>query len=182
MMQSEKLDAQQMAEIQVVYESATRLAKLNQALLLLAKIENNQFTESSYIQLDELIKTKLTIFDELIKHKQITVETKLVPFIVKMHPMLADVLVSNLIGNAIKHNVQGGQLLVEVSGTKLIIRNSGQPPGIPPSQLFQRFRKANPASDSLGLGLAIVKEICAVYKFALEYRYEEKEHIISIQM
>lgn len=181
MIQSESMDAQKMAEIQVVYESTARLAKLNQALLLLAKIENNQFTESKPIQLDELIKNKLVFFDELIKHKHISVETKLEPLTIQTHFMLADILVSNLIGNAIKHNVDGGKLSIEIKGKQLVIRNSGNPLSIAPSQLFQRFRKANPASDSLGLGLAIVKEICAVYHFALEYNYENKAHIISIR-
>ena len=149
-------------------------------MLLLAKIENNQFTESKQIQLDEIIKNKLNFFEELINHKNISVELKLEPLVINIHPMLADILVSNLIGNAIKHNINGGELYVELKNKLFIIQNSGKPLTIPPEQLFQRFRKAEPASESLGLGLSIVKEICHVYRFVLQYKYEDKQHTVSI--
>lgn len=181
MIQSKKMDAGQMMEIQAVYQSAARLAKLNQALLLLAKIENNQFTELQSLSLDELIKHKLEFFDELIQHKHISVEIKMQPVTVNMHPMLADILLSNLIGNAIRHNMEGGKLSVELNQKKLLIKNSGNPLNVDPTLLFERFRKANPASDSLGLGLALVKEICTVCGFALAYKYEINQHIISIR-
>ena len=44
--QSEKLDETQMNALQSLDEAATRLSKLNQALLLLTKIENSQFVQT----------------------------------------------------------------------------------------------------------------------------------------
>jgi signal transduction histidine kinase len=182
LIQSENLNAKQMEDVQAVYESATRLSKLTQALLLLAKIENNQFTELQPIKIEELIKTKINLFKELAKHKSISVEMELKSLVIKMHPMLADILVSNLIANAIKHNIEGGNLSIELNREGFVIRNSGTPLNVSPQVLFQRFRKANPASDSLGLGLAIVKAICTVYGFSLEYKYIDNLHIISIKL
>ncbi len=180
LIQSENLNAEQMHEVQAVYEASSRLAKLNQALLLLAKIENNQFSNSKKIQLDELIRNKIVFFEELIKHKNISIETNLEAFSIQIHPVLADIMVSNLIGNAIKHNQDGGGISIVLNQTQLSIRNSGKPLSIDPEQLFQRFQKADSSSGSLGLGLSIIKEICSVYHFKLSYKFDGKMHIISI--
>src|ERR1051326_4678693 len=51
MIQSENLSEEQMKPLQDIYESLNRLSKLNQSLLLLAKIENRQFSEEQKIDL-----------------------------------------------------------------------------------------------------------------------------------
>jgi signal transduction histidine kinase len=51
MMQDEQLTQKQSEAIQAAYNSVQRLTKLNQSLLLLAKIENNQFHEIKPINL-----------------------------------------------------------------------------------------------------------------------------------
>lgn len=181
LIQSGKLDEGQMKEIQVVYESATRLSKLNQALLLLTKIENNQFAEIQPVNLKELIEKKLTLFDDLILHKEIRVKRALqAELTVLMSPILADVLINNLLSNAIKHNIKGGELFVETSNDTLTISNSGSPLQLQAHELFQRFRKTNPSSDSLGLGLAIVKQICSSYTFSVQYNYTNGLHEIRV--
>jgi signal transduction histidine kinase len=180
LIQSENLSAKQMEEVQVVYESTARLSKLNQALLLLAKIENMQFGEVKEVELDKLIESKLELFEDLIKHKNLSVEKNIEYCIIQAHPSLADILISNLIGNAIKHNMKDGILKIELNKSGLIISNSGNTPSVPTEQFFQRFRKSDPASDSLGLGLAIVKEICNAYGFVIYYKYEGGLHILSI--
>ena len=119
-------------------------------------------------------------FEELIKHKNISIETNLEAFSIQIHPVLADIMVSNLIGNAIKHNQDGGGISIVLNQTQLSIRNSGKPLSIDPEQLFQRFQKADSSSGSLGLGLSIIKEICSVYHFKLSYKFDGKMHIISI--
>ncbi|MBI2271145.1 MAG: HAMP domain-containing histidine kinase [Bacteroidetes bacterium] len=181
MIQSGKLDEKQMKEIQVIYESATRLSKLNQALLLLTKIENNQFTGIQPVNIKELIEKKLNLFDDLILHKEIRVQRSLqAGLIVPMNPILADILISNLLSNAIKHNIRGGELFVETSKDTLTISNSGLPLKQQTYEFFQRFRKANPSSDSLGLGLAIVKQICSSYAFTVQYNYTNDLHEIRV--
>ncbi|NJO25514.1 MAG: HAMP domain-containing histidine kinase [Bacteroidia bacterium] len=72
-MQSENLPEQEMKTVQEVYESANRLSKLNQSLLLLAKIENRQFPDERLIGLKELIDAKLTGLEEMIRFKKFTI-------------------------------------------------------------------------------------------------------------
>jgi signal transduction histidine kinase len=182
LIQSENLSAMQMAEVQAVYEATGRLSRLNKALLLLAKIENRQFAETKEISLDELIEKKLENFSDMIAHKHLNVVKELEPVKINIHPSLADILLSNLIGNAIKHNIEGGTLKIELTTNKLTISNSGKPLSMPPEELFQRFRKADGASESLGLGLAIVKEICNVNGYSINYFYVNNLHIISVAL
>ena len=83
-------------------------------------------------------------------------------------PRLVELLVTNLIDNALRHNVDGGH--VEVSTgfargrTTIMVRNSG--PAILPGQieqLFQPFQRTGgrqiPRTDGHGFGLAIVQAI-----------------------
>ena len=181
LIQSENLSEKQVEDIKTVYDSAGRLSRLNQALLLLAKIENRQFAKTQPVELNELIERKLEAFDELLKHKNISVEKHLASVSLQMHPALADMLITNLIGNAIKHNINGGRLTIGLTEKRLSIENTGNPLTTSPEDLFQRFRKDSNASDSLGLGLAIVKEICAEYSFQVDYKYDNGIHAISVR-
>ncbi len=65
-------------QIQAVLQSTgalRQLSKLNESLLLLAKIENNQFETAEEISLADVTKKYLLLFDEFIKEKQLTLKT-----------------------------------------------------------------------------------------------------------
>ncbi len=181
LIQSGNFTELQMKEIQTIYESATRLSKLNQALILLTKIENRQFSEAQPIAITQLLEKKLELFDDLISHKEIAVQKLFQSeLIVGIHPALADILINNLLGNAIKHNIKKGDLIIKTTDNKLEILNSGNSLKHSGSELFKRFTKENVSSDSLGLGLAIVQQICTSYNFNVRYIYAAPHHIITI--
>jgi signal transduction histidine kinase len=180
LIQSENLSPGQVDNVKAIYESANKLSRLNQALLLLTKIENRQFAETKEVSLDQLIERKLELFSELIEHKKLSIEKKLSPINIKAHPTLADILITNLLGNAIKHNIEGGKLGIETGNRQMVIFNSGSPISGSSEDLFARFKKANPSSDSLGLGLAIVKEICDVYGYNIRYDYSDGIHKMTL--
>ncbi len=181
LIQSKDLSPEQAKLIREVNESTNRLSKLNQALILLTRIGNLQFTETKTIRINELVEGKLDHFEELLLLKQIQVSKELNESpAVQMNPVLADVLITNLIGNAIKHNVKNGQLHIKTTRQGLIICNTGESLKTPPAQLFDRFRKENPSSDSLGLGLAIVKQICDTFQIQIFYSYSEGLHTLVL--
>jgi len=64
-LQDKTLDTSQNEQIQIVYNTTSRLSKLNEALLLLSKIENKQFPDSAEINLVELVKQRLELIQEL---------------------------------------------------------------------------------------------------------------------
>ncbi|MEO8210613.1 MAG: HAMP domain-containing sensor histidine kinase [bacterium] len=181
LIQSENLLPDHMNILKEIYESSHRLSKLNQSLLLLAKIENRQFPETQNIDLKELILEKLRQFKEMIVYKNITIEKRFADTSeLKMNTYLADILFSNIIINAIKHSECNGKLSLELNSQSVIVTNSGIPTEIPPEKLFERFQKGKLSSDSTGLGLSIVKQICMTYDFRIQYFYEEGNHVVSV--
>ncbi len=177
LLQSENLPLREIKLVQGVYESANRLSKLNHMLLLLAKIENRQFQLEESLNPGELLENKLDYFDEMIRFKNIMVEKKIKePFTIKMNPQLADILFSNLIGNAINHNVNGGKIIITANENLLVVSNTGSPKSLPIATLFQRYSKESSSAESVGLGLAIVKQICDTYHYSISYSFSTDLH------
>jgi signal transduction histidine kinase len=83
-------------------------------------------------------------------------------------PDLVESLVSNLVDNAVRHNVPGGQVVVATAPTRITVTNTG--PVIPPEEvdrLFQPFQQLSAQRTRRhgghGLGLAIVQAIAAAH-------------------
>lgn len=170
LIQTEKLTETQTHWIEDIYQASRRMARLNQGLLLLAKIENHQFTDNQSIDLGKLLADKLKDMEEVMIFKQISVQTEnQQPFIVELSPALADSLVTNLVNNAIKHNHTGGQVELRVTANQLWLSNTGGKLTSDPERLFERFKKEAAGPDSAGLGLAIIKQICDNYGLQVKY-------------
>jgi signal transduction histidine kinase len=84
------------------------------------------------------------------------------------------------VGNAIRHNIFGGKISIELTKHSLIIVNSGNVLSVSPEKLFERFLKASPSGDSAGLGLSIVKQICDTYNFTVNYTHVRGIHTVSL--
>jgi signal transduction histidine kinase len=91
---------------------------------------------------------------------------------------LAEILINNLLKNAVKHNIQNGFINLKLTEKELIIDNSGADFKGDTDTLLQRFGKGE--NGNIGIGLAIVKEICELYNFSLDYSVSEKTHKISV--
>jgi len=182
LLQDANLKDGQVESIIQASDALTRLSKLNQSLLLLAKIENNQYETNETISLTVVTKKYLKLFDELIKDKQLTIDTFFVQdWLITMHPLLADSLISNLLGNAIKYNYNGGRITLSIKNNKFEISNTSILPSIDPQQIFKRFKKSNSDRNSNGLGLAIVKKICDTNHLSILYNKENEEHKFTIE-
>lgn len=157
-----------------------RLKRLNQSLLLLSKIENEQFDGRSEVVVNDLVGRILEDFSEQIDFYNLKLNY-LQENVVKwmINPDLADILLSNLIKNSIKHNAKDGWINVTLSDHKLIIENSGDT-ALDEEVIFNRFYKNSPSSESTGLGLAIAKAVTAVSHLTLDYMYNGK-HIFTIK-
>ncbi len=181
LLQEKNLGEKQLGEIQRINQTARKLSKLNQTLLLLAKIENRQFENREKVDVGELLDSKLDFFSELISHKEISIQKEIAHDVyMQMHPILAEIMVSNLITNAIRHNVKGGSIHVKLSPGKLCICNSGEPLQGASEKLFERFYKENNSSESTGLGLALVKQILETNGMHITYSYRENLHCFEI--
>lgn len=181
LLQDNNLVENQMQQIGSLIESLGKLSKLNQTLLLLTKIENRQFETANSINLSEAIFEKLNLLDVWLQYKNLALENHISPNIsIQINEYLLDVLLNNLLGNAIKYNLIGGIINIELNECNLIIKNTGNPLTMPTEQLFERFQKDSSTTDSLGLGLALVKQICDTYSFQISYVFEKGWHILKV--
>lgn len=170
-------------QIHAIYETANRLSRLNIALLLLAKIENHQFPDKQLIDLARLTELKLESLEELFELKQIELIRDLsVPFIVSINPSLADILVNNILSNALKHNFIQGKIYISSSADRIIYSNTGKPLTIDPKKIFNRLVKQNTSEESNGLGLAIAKKICMTHRILMDYSYSDQLHNFSLRI
>ena len=180
LMQADNLSKEQMEQLALLLETTNRLSKINQALIFLTKIDNRFYTEGSTFSLNDLIKEKLSLFEDAIQDKNIKLELDLLDIThAYMNPYLAETLIINLIKNAIVHNEKGGVLRISLSNNTLSISNSGSPLSFNESDIFKRFTRSNENKKSLGIGLSIVQRICDLYTFNIAYSYAD-EHQFKI--
>lgn len=162
--------------IKAAYRALKKLSRLNQSLLLIAKIDNRQFEDKSTINLHRKLEEKLFEFQELWQGNHITVDSSLGDAAILANQELIDILLNNLLSNATKHNVQYGKINIELQPGLLRIDNTGKPRALPQGRLFKRFYKEAPHSEHNGLGLSIVKQICDVSDITPAYRFSGNEH------
>lgn len=165
----------------VIENTIQKLSRLNQSLLLLTKLENRQFTSAETVELEEIIRSKLGEREEMIEAKKITVILNCAKTMVPFHSHLAEILISNLLNNAIQYTPENGTINIFLNEKKLSITNSGSAGSLHPGQVFQRFYKADQQSKGTGLGLAIIKEICTVSGYSISYQFNDHKHDFSIQ-
>ncbi len=181
-LQDETLNDQQHQRIHAAFESVIRLSKLNQALLLLSKIENQQFVDQSEIDMCQLVRSKLEYLEELFALKQIEVTVRLEEQVIfTMNPLLAEILINNLLSNALRHNIKKGKIIISSGDQEIAISNTGEQAAMDVSRLFRRFAKQVTSSESNGLGLAIANEICKNYHLQLTYNYLDGMHQMTIK-
>jgi signal transduction histidine kinase len=179
--QNENMDRKQAELIESIQGNAIRLSNLNKSLILLAKIENNQFPEKENVDIVANINFHLDNFDEIIRSKNISLMKNFKdPVSVQADTNLISIMLLNLLKNAVYHNHHSGSIEVITESNSLILRNSGDKPAINQEDLFNRFTKSSLRPDSLGLGLAIVKKICDYYSFKIQYTYQSDLHIIQV--
>ncbi len=179
--QSEHLEESEVNIMQSLNDAASRLSRLNQSLLLLAKIENRQFQNKEKINLSSFLEKSVENFREAAGLKNITLEKNIKENIfIIMNDSLADIVISNILLNAIKHNYEGGNIQVDLDEFSLTVSNTGPASKLKPGEVFERFKKDSSSQDSLGLGLSIVKTIADSYQFPVSYYFKGQRHILEI--
>jgi signal transduction histidine kinase len=179
LLQTDGFSQQQSKLLNDLYSAVSRLTRLNQSLLLLVKIENRLVEDNREINLKTAIEELLIQFEEIFHDKGLTVDFELEDKMVNASPYLIDILLNNLLSNAIRHNHKAGKISIRLDGEKLVVQNTGEAAPLQPDMIFKRFHKAS-GSEGSGLGLTISKQICENLGFKLEYSFESGHHTFTV--
>lgn len=176
-----QLDLQEEAfhKVASTISALKRLSVLNQSLILLTKIENKQFTADKVVSFEEIISRKKEEFSSLFEAKALDLKVVIEHDLqVKMNELLADIMIGNLLSNAVNHNLKGGKIRILIKSGTFEICNTGGDNLFTNETIFNRFVSGN--LKSYGLGLAIVKKICEIHHLEIQYFKDELHHFVIV--
>lgn len=180
LLQDENLTARQALEIQQIYQEIRHMSRLSRNLLLLSKIENNQYRALKEINLSEKIASLLPNLESLAGDIAISTDLSDRALVVSCNETLLESLLNNLIVNAVRHNKAGGLIRITLAGGRLAIANQSDEPPLDASHIFSRFYRVKSNQKGNGLGLAIVKSICDFHHWGIGYRHEHGCHVFEV--
>lgn len=181
LIQTDTLTDKQYEIIEEAIKALGRVNRVNKNLLLLTKIENSQFMDRENIALPGLLENTVTQFQNFSESKNIQLQLKSDSDIrIDGNKTLVEILLNNLIMNAIRYSGNESTVLIYLSGRKLAVSNDGTAP-LQTTRLFKRFATASSQSPGTGLGLALVKQICNRYNWGVNYDFTNRRHTFTVE-
>ena len=180
--QTEPITEQQSEILNDISLANSRMTRLNKSLLLLSKIENKQFNNIQEVNLNQIADQFLKNYQEQIKFRNLQLETNLsTPFLVNMDFSLAEILVGNLMLNALKYAPVDSKIELNFTKDELVISNLAEHHALDEKKLFKRFQRQNSQENSTGLGLEIAKQIARSFDLELDYFFKENRHHFRVK-
>lgn len=177
LMEDETLTEQQLGEIIKTYETLEYVSKLNKSLLLLSKIDNHQYSETSKVCLNDVLHSLIPDFEEVYAFKEVSLSLEEnARLCADMNEVLATVLMTNLLKNAFVHNVEDGSIRITINRDSICFSNTGTLVALDEKRVFERFYQGNKKEGSTGLGLAIANAVCRQFKLELKYVFKDGMH------
>lgn len=181
LLEDESLSEEQMQKIFTTLTTLRKMTKMNKSLLLLSKIENEQFNNREKININKVIKEKIEVFKETFSQKDITLTIEEKGILeVNLDAILCEMMINNLLKNAFVHNVQMGEIKIEIHKDKMMIGNSGKEKALNEKLIFNYFYKESNEQNSSGLGLVLIKSICNKNNLSVDYQFVDKKHTFFI--
>ncbi|RXM39018.1 sensor histidine kinase [Chryseobacterium sp. CH21] len=182
LLQDQNLTEKQYSIAEDMNKALTRSSRINKNLLLLAKIDNNQFDSSEIISFDHLLHQSIEILGEHFEQKNISVTEHISNGVqINGNNILAEILINNLIINAIRHTDVGGVISLQLTNSVFEVSNSGTEK-LNTDLLFKRFSKLSADNSGSGLGLSIIQEICRFHHWTISYRFENGHHVFTVKL
>lgn len=172
------INDKQFEQVTSIQKDIQRLKQLNKKITILTKIDNNQFVNIEEVSISQIVNEKVADYKELeIKNIVHLADENLV---VSIDPYLAEILVNNLISNAIKHSLQNENIVIYTNQNSIIVCNPGEKAIQNPEKLHLRFYREKNNFKSTGLGLSIIQKICDLHGYTMSYKFENDLHVFTI--
>ncbi len=181
LIQNEEVLQKNATDIADIERAVHRLSRLHQSLLLLTRVENRQYVLNGQVALDKVITEKYGEYAEMAEAMKLSYHGNLQSVSLLFHQQLAEIVISNLLNNAIRYNKQGGSIEIILKSESLSITNTSDNGVLDNTRLFKRFYRDTTTIDGTGLGLSIVKQICDLAGFAIRYNFSDGRHTFIIQ-
>jgi signal transduction histidine kinase len=160
-------------------KTLNRLKVIINSLLLISKVENNQYLKTEEISLIQELEDIYEDLEDRILDRQIVYSLDIAEdFRFTGNKALIHTLLINIINNAIKYNLDGGSISIkgqkQTTGFVLQIIDTGI--GMSKAladNAFDRFKRGNTDENGFGLGLAIVHSIAKFHKIDIDVQSEE---------
>ncbi|MBS1572726.1 MAG: HAMP domain-containing histidine kinase [Bacteroidetes bacterium] len=181
--QTQPLSEEQTKILENLTETNSRISRLNKALLLIAKIDNQQFSDKKNIDIQVLVENILEKNRESFFHKNIDVRVKVEgQMIVTSDETLMEILFGNLISNAFRYSPKNTTIDIMIKSNQFSIENQAvDGTGLDTQKLFRRFQKQEHFhKNSIGLGLEICKKICEQNSMKIQYAFLNNKHEFRI--
>ena len=157
-----------------------RIQHIIKALLLISRIENDQYDKNDTFPLRDLVEEIVSNIEERALISNIKIRNKVSPSLIltDVNKYLIYILLFNLISNAIKYNKEGGEVrishyikegvsVIEIEDTGIGIEAENIP------LIFNRFKRIEEgAGEGQGLGLSIVSSIATFHDARIEVKSE----------
>lgn len=181
MLDNDFLGEESVGELVQMKRELGHIVRLNKTLLLLTKIDNDQFPDQTDVNLSSMVLSQKELYEEIFSSKRISCSVQVPdePVIIRMNETLASILVTNIIKNAFVHSPEDGTVALTLTENELVVANSGDSP-LDQSRIFDRFYQGSKKDGSTGLGLAIAKTIADRNGLRLTYSYENGRHLFRI--
>jgi len=167
--------------IEEINVALTRVSRINKNLLLLAKMENQQFEKTVDVNISVIITDCIKDLEQHFTTKKLVVSEQIEDEVkIEGNHTLIGILINNLLLNTIKHSSNISTIKIVLTNKYLTISNQGQL-SLNQTRLFQRFSSANENNSGSGLGLAIIKQVCEVHNWSIQYRFEDGFHSFSVE-
>ncbi|MDD3064418.1 MAG: HAMP domain-containing sensor histidine kinase [Massilibacteroides sp.] len=182
LLQQSDLSQEQMDIIQSLYSVSSRMTRLNKNLLLLARINNDQYVNMEDINFVQTLYAQLLYLRERAESNGIKVNVEIEnPLNIHDNRILVESLITNLIVNAIRHNVENWIINIRVANCGFEISNTGATQTLDKGKVFRRFNRTSEEKEGNGLGLSIVHEICKMHDWKIQYEYKNNLHIFVVR-
>ena len=180
LMQSPNLRQSEADTLAELEQTALRMARLNKSLLLLSKIENEQFIDTEQLDLAAIVRSHVDAVGSMASTADLKISVSLQELSIDANRILVDTLISNLLHNAIRYSLKDETIQVSLQDSLLTISNRGRAARLSLDDITRRFNKDSANPESTGLGLAIVKKICENCHYDLTYSFENAIHRFHI--
>jgi signal transduction histidine kinase len=179
LLQDDDLKEKQIRGLYSMYRSIKRMSGIVQSLNQLTILGGNVYEGCIRINLKQKMISYFEKFADSFQEKDIELEYIMEDSLIVMNEGMCDVMIGNLLQNAVRYTDVHGKVIVTLNNDFLVVRNTSVGSRLRSKMDFQRYQRSM-HKESLGIGLSLVRKICDQYEFELSYRRISNLNVFKI--